>query len=186
MTLAVERCLLGDLPDIVALDDIAGLDDVELATIGAEPAAAHDERAKANAQSVALEDVIRTCRRHTSVSSYKTMHALPQVQSPGLSNVFESLSVTTPTETSVKTPQRRKRTPMGTGGLQHGLLTPEPSPGYRMSRSTPSPSDPRRADSESTSTHRSKNQGFGRPSNPPSESFGSNATVSDGSDDGEL
>lgn len=135
-----------DLPNIVASDDIAGLDDEQLATIGAEPIEAREERAIANAQSAALEDVIRTCRRHTSHAKQKPFLPVPEMQSSGLSNLFENLTVTEPAADEptamLNTPSRRrnpKRKSLGTAGIRHGLITPEPSPGHRFGSPSLSP-----------------------------------------------
>lgn len=129
-TLAVERCLLDDLPDLIALDDVAGLDDDRLSIIGCEPLEAQEERSRARAQASALEEVIRTCRRHAShQSSQQAAEPEPEKQHAALNETFDNLSVTR----SIEKPRRveKKQRRVRSSAVVHGLATPEASPGNK-------------------------------------------------------
>ena len=64
-SLGIERCLLHDLANIIPPSDATDIDDAKVAEIASEPPAVYEERAKAEAQARALEEVIRVCRPYT-------------------------------------------------------------------------------------------------------------------------
>lgn len=63
-TLAIERCLLSDLPDLISPNHITELSDEQLLALGSEPPQAREDRARAIAQAEALTAVIKVCKRH--------------------------------------------------------------------------------------------------------------------------
>lgn len=64
-SLGIERCLLSDLSNIIPTSDATDMSDAKVAEIASEPPAVYEERAKAEAQAKALEEVIRVCRPYT-------------------------------------------------------------------------------------------------------------------------
>ena len=61
--LAVERCLLYDLPDIMDPEKAWTMSDEEVAAVAAEDEEARVSRHRLYSQKVALEDTIRICKR---------------------------------------------------------------------------------------------------------------------------
>ena len=62
--LIVEACLLNNLTELFEPEQSWSMDATRLAEIAAEPEEARTERTQAQAQHVALESVISTCRRY--------------------------------------------------------------------------------------------------------------------------
>lgn len=136
-TLAVERCLLDDLENIISPESIAGLDDEELADLGGESSTICEERAKALALVVLLEDVRRICRGEGKRAPQVLEVVLGSPPAAkDLSFRFSDLSMRIGDVTvGMPTPPERPK-PSGHGIFSSGLLTPERTLGRR----TPSPS----------------------------------------------
>lgn len=81
-TLAVERCLLDSLADLIPPEGVWKLEPDKLAQIAAEPEDGRQLRTTLRAQIVALDDVISTCRRHMRKSDDGEMHARVRIRLP--------------------------------------------------------------------------------------------------------
>ena len=79
-TIAVERWLLSDLPDLIPPKDAYTMDEPTISRIASEPVSARQQRTKLSSQRAVLKDVIDICQPYVTYDSGKVQIHLKTIR----------------------------------------------------------------------------------------------------------